>query len=237
MKTFVVIPTYNEAQNIEGLISQISNLNIKDLFVLVVDDNSQDGTGNIVQRFADKDNRIILLKRHKKRGRGIAGIDGFKYALDAGADYIIEMDADFSHDPKYIPGFLNNINNYDVVLGSRFIEGGKDIRRSFKRRIITRLAGIYTRRLLRIDVKDVSSGYRCFRRHVLERISLDDMISTGPSIILEELYKVILNGFSVKEMPIIFTDRKHGKTKLGCMVLFNTLIMVLRIRNIKKKPV
>ncbi|NQT22810.1 MAG: glycosyltransferase, partial [Candidatus Omnitrophica bacterium] len=134
MKIFVIIPTYNEAVNMEELISRILKLNIKDLYILVVDDNSPDGTADIVANFSEKDKRVLLLKRYKKRGRGSAGTNGFKYALNAGADYIIEMDGDFSHNPKYIPDFIKAIKDNDVVLGSRFIKGGCDVGRGLKRR-------------------------------------------------------------------------------------------------------
>jgi len=235
MKTFVVIPTYNESENIGTLISKVLGLHIKDLHILVVDDNSPDGTGDIVEGYSRKDARVILLRRLKKRGRGSAGVDGFKYALERGADYIIEMDGDLSHDPKYIPDFLRTIENYDVILGSRFASGGKDLDRGLKRELITRLAGMYVRTLLKIKIKDVSSGYRCFKRCVFEKIDLDNMVSGGPSIVLEKLYKAISRGFKIKEIPIVFSDRKQGKTKLDYITLLETLVMVLRLRKMKKE--
>ena len=234
MKTYVVIPTYNESENIEELLRSILKLDLEDIRILVVDDNSPDGTGNIVEDLSRNNDRVILLRRYKRKGRGSAGIDGFKYALQHGADYIIEMDGDFSHDPKYIPKFLQAIKNHDVVLGSRFIKGGKDLERGLKRQIITKLAGLYVRALLRIKIKDVSSGYRCFNRHVFDKVDLDDMVSGGPSIVLEKLYKIISKGFSVAEIPIVFTDRRQGKTKLDYITLLETLVMILRLRKMKK---
>lgn len=235
MKTFVVIPAYNESENVGILINKILALDIENLRVLVVDDNSPDGTGNIVKGVAEKDDRVILLTRYKRKGRGSAGIDGFKYALGHGADYIIEMDGDLSHDPKYIPDFLKTIENYDVVLGSRFVKGGKDTGRGLKRGIITKLAGIYVRGFLKIKIRDVSSGYRCFKRHIFEKVDLDNMVSGGPSIVLEKLYKIISKGFKIKEIPIVFTDRKQGKTKLDYITLLETLVMVLRLRKMKRE--
>jgi dolichol-phosphate mannosyltransferase len=234
MKTFAVIPTYNEAENIGDLIRRILGLGVNDLHVLVVDDNSPDGTGDIVNKLSERESRIALLTRYKKKGRGSAGIDGFKYAIRAGADYIIEMDGDFSHDPKYIPEFLKAIENCDVVLGSRFVKGGRDVGRGLKRRFITTLAGLYVRSLLKINTRDVSSGYRCFKRSVFEKIDLDNMVSGGPSIVLEILYKTVSHGFKVTEIPIVFTDRRQGKTKLDYITLLETLVMVLRLRKMKK---
>jgi len=234
MKIFAVIPTYNEAENIEGLATKILDHGIKDLSILVVDDNSPDGTGDIVERLSKTDGRVILLRRYKRKGRGTAGIDGFKHALHCGADYIIEMDGDFSHDPKYIPVFIGAIKDCDVVLGSRFVRGGRDVGRGLKRKIITKLAGMYVRGLLKINIKDVSSGYRCFKRQVFEKIDLDNMVSGGPSIVLEKLYKAISKGFKIKEIPIVFTDRKQGKTKLDYVTLLETFVMVLRLRKMKR---
>jgi len=235
MKTFVVISTYNEAENIKDLINITLEVGIADLSILVVDDNSPDGTSHIVKEIADKNKRVALLTRYKKRGRGSAGTDGFKYALNRGADYIIEMDGDFSHDPRYIPEFLKAIKDCDVILGSRFVKGGRDIGRGLKRQIITKLAGIYVRGLLKINIKDVSSGYRCFKKQIFEKVDLDDMVSGGPSIVLEKLYKIISKGFRIKEVPIVFTDRRQGKTKLDYITLLETLVMVLRLRKMKKK--
>lgn len=234
MKTFVVISTYNEAENIQQLINEILGLTIADLHILVVDDNSPDGTGNIVERLSKTDNRVILLRRRKKKGRGSAGIEGFKHALNSGADYIVEMDGDFSHDPKYVPEFLKAIKDSDVVLGSRFVKDGRDVGRGLKRQLITKSAGIYVRSLLKINIKDVSSGYRCFRRGVFDKIDLDNMVSSGPSIVLEILYKTISRGFRIREIPIVFTDRRQGKTKLDYVTLLETLVMVLRLRKMKR---
>ena len=233
MKTIVMIPTYNERDNISPLLEQILKID-RDIEVLVVDDNSPDGTWKIVEEISGKEPRVHLLLRKRRKGRGVAGIDGLKYALEKGADYIIEMDADFSHNPKYIPEILKAMEKYDVAIGSRFINGGKDKDRGFLRRLITKLAGMYVRMLLGVKIKDVSSGFRCFRREALEKIDLDDMASGGPSIVLELLYKITLNGFNIKEVPIVFEDRRQGKTKLDWITLLETMVMVLRLRKMKK---
>lgn len=229
-KTIVVIPTYNEAENIAALLKDILAINIPNLTALVVDDNSPDGTGTIADRLAKENQKIKVLHRFQNRGRGSAGIDGFKLAIAEGADYIIEMDADFSHHPKYIPDLLKYARDYDIVIGSRYIKGGKDADRGVMRRIITSFARQYIKILLGAKVKDPTSGFRCFKRKVLEAFDLDKMISTGPSIVSEILYKAKLKGFSMHEIPIVFEDRKKGETKLNLKTLFKTLFMIFLFR-------
>jgi dolichol-phosphate mannosyltransferase len=230
----VVIPTYNERESIGALIQEILSLPFE-LNILVVDDNSPDGTGTIVSKLAGESPRVRLLTRKKRKGRGSAGVDGFKTALQMGAHLIIEMDADFSHHPRHIPDLLAMSKSFDVVLGSRFVAGGADRDRGMLRQVVTRLAGLYVRTSLGIKIRDVSSGYRCFRKEVFEKVDLDDTISAGPSIVLEILYKVCLNGFSVKEVPIIFEDRRQGQTKLDIITLLETLVMVLRLRKMHRQ--
>lgn len=234
MNIVVVIPTYNERESIESLIREVLSLSLG-LNILLVDDDSPDGTGAIVSKLAEESPRVRLLTRKKRKGRGSAGVDGFKTALEMGADLIIEMDADFSHHPRHIPDLVANANNYQVVLGSRFVAGGADRDRGMLRQMVTRLAGLYVRTSLGIKIRDVSSGYRCFRREVFEKVDLEDMISAGPSIVLEILYKVCLNGFTVKEVPIIFEDRRQGQTKLDTITLLETLVMVLRLRKMHRQ--
>ncbi len=230
-KLVVLIPTYNERENIEELVREILVLPLElELFVLVVDDNSPDGTGEVIRRLTEEDARVKLLIRTKRRGRGAAGIDGFREALNLGADYIIEMDGDFSHQPRFIPFLLENAGRFDLVIGSRFVPEGQDAERSFVRRFITFLVRNFIRRYFRLSVRDVSSGLRCFRRRVLEEVDLDDLISVGPSLVLEILYKASLAGFSIGEVPIVFADRKKGKTKLTPLKLLETLIMVVKFK-------
>ena len=235
MKTYVMIPTYNERENIGNLIQEILNLKIPDLHIVVVDDNSPDGTSVIVKDLSIEHPEVELLLRATERGRGSAGIAGFKYTLEHGADYVIEMDADFSHHPKYIPRLLEALHDADMVIGSRFVGGGKDVNRGIIRRTITFLAGVYVRVSLKLKIRDVSSGYRCFKRKVLEAIELDSMVSTGPSIVSEVFYRAHLKGFSIKEIPIEFEDRTHGQTKLNYKILIKTLLMVLQFKRLHKK--
>jgi len=230
-KVAVMIPTYNERENIGGLIRDILALRIEhDLSVLVVDDDSPDGTAGEVTDISGRDPRVRLLLRMEKRGRGLAGIAGFREALDLGADYIVEMDGDGSHQPVFIPSLLDAARRQDFVLGSRFVPGGKDADRPPHRRLVTFLVRHFIRRLFSVPVRDVSSGFRCFRREVLERVGLDGLVSTGPSVVLEILYKAHRLGFTTEEVPIVFIDRKKGRTKLTGLTLWRTFHMAIRIK-------
>ncbi|MCF6147090.1 MAG: polyprenol monophosphomannose synthase [Candidatus Kuenenia sp.] len=235
MKTYVMIPTYNERENIGKLIQEILNLKISDLHIVVVDDNSPDGTAEEVKKHAKVHPGVELLLRTTDRGRGSAGVAGFQYALDHNADYVVEMDADFSHHPRYIPAMLNALQDTDMVIGSRFVSGGRDVNRGIVRRMVTFLAGVYVRILLGLKINDVSSGYRCFKRKVLEDIQLGTMISTGPSIVSEVFYKAHVKGFAIREIPIEFEDRIHGETKLNYKILLKTLLMVWKFKQLHKK--
>jgi dolichol-phosphate mannosyltransferase len=230
-RVVVMIPTYNERENIGGLITKILELPLDcQMRVLVADDDSPDGTGTLVEEMAKTDPRIQALVRKKRRGRGASGIDGFKATLALDPDYVIEMDGDFSHQPQFIPTLLDAAKTYDLVLGSRYVKGAKDANRNFVRRLITFFVRIFIRRLYHLPVKDVSSGFRCFRREVLEAVDLDDLISVGQSIVLEILYKAFLLGFSIGETPIDFIDREKGQTKLNFLALFETLVMAIKFK-------
>lgn len=236
-KVVVMIPTYNEVENIQALVREILALPLdEEVSVLVVDDNSPDGTGTLVQKMSASDPRIHALIRTKRRGRGAAGIDGFQAALTLQADYVIEMDGDFSHQPRSIPDLLKAMENCDVAIGSRFVRGGRDSDRNLVRKTITFLARNFVRRKFHTAVRDVSSGYRCFTREVLEKVDLDDMISFGPSVVLEILYKLSLLKARINEIPIIFVDRRLGRTKLRGLTLVETLVMVLRFRRQYGRP-
>jgi dolichol-phosphate mannosyltransferase len=173
------------------------------------------------------------LLRTKNKGRGLAGVDGFKWSLEKGYDVMIEMDADFSHDPKYIPGFLSAIKECDVVLGSRFVNGGREVGRPLLRRMITRFANAYIRWILGLKVRDCNSGYRCYKRGVLENVGLDKFVSKGPSIVQEMIYRVHLKGFKIGEIPITFVEREEGSSKLGPQQLWRGYMMVLKLRFMK----
>lgn len=235
MRAFVILPTYNECENISLLIDEIFK-NCPDCQVLVVDDNSPDGTWRVVEGKIKNNPAIHLLRRTKERGRGTAGIAGYQYALQHDADVICEMDADFSHHPKFLPHFLREIVNYDLVSGSRFIQGGDDSDRGWARRLITYFANVYIRTLLGLKLRDCSSGYRCFRREVLRNMNLDSIASKGPSIVQETLLRAAQMGYRILEIPITFVDRKKGKTKLTYRSLVNGFLMVLRLRLTRPMP-
>jgi len=229
VKTWVMIPTYNEAENIKALIKDILNLK-KDINIVVVDDDSPDKTWKIVEDISKKEKNVHLLLRKTKKGRGLAGIAGFKYCLDKGADYIIEMDADFSHDPLFIAKLLEKIPHYDLVLGSRYTKGGKDTRKGLLRAVISHSARTYIRLILGIKVKDPTSGYRCFKKHALKSINLETLKAKDPFIVTETLYRCHKKGLKIGETPIIFKERKQGKSKLGGDTLLRYLINVLKLR-------
>ena len=229
MKTMIMVPTYNEAQNLEKLIGQIFSY-APEVDVLVVDDNSPDGTGRIADELADRNPRVHVLHRTKIRGRGLAGIAGLRYALNWGAEAVVEMDADFSHDPKYLPDLLSGLDEADVVLGSRFVPGGADVGRGFVRHAITVFANWYIRMVLKIKIRDCTSGYRAFKRAVLETVDVDTLISRGPAIVQELLYSSLLSGFRVKEIPIVFIDRQRGTSTFNFKIMYEGFVMIPVLR-------
>ncbi|MCX6695517.1 MAG: polyprenol monophosphomannose synthase [Candidatus Altiarchaeota archaeon] len=232
MKALVVIPTFNEKENITKIVAEV--LQRSDINVLVVDDNSPDGTGKLADKLAfERPESVYVLHRTEKKGRGYAGAAGFRWALDHGYDVILEMDADFSHNPKYLPDFLKAIEDADVVLGSRQVEGGTEVGRHPLRTLITKMANLYIRIVLGLNVRDCNSGYRCFRRKVLEDINPDKIESHGPGIVQEVLFKAHIRGFRIKEIPIIFEERKLGSSKVNHRVLINGYFLVLKLKLMK----
>jgi dolichol-phosphate mannosyltransferase len=227
--TLMMIPTYNEAENIADLIEAVLAQS-PGMGVVVVDDDSPDGTAEIVRSLGGREGRIELIVRKNERGRGSAGIVGFVRALQMGARYIGEMDADFSHDPKYIKDFLRMIENYDIVIGSRGAPGGQEQGRSPARRLITAFASLYIRGVLGLKVKDATSGYRLFRREVIQSLDWASMVSVGPSIVQEMLIQALSRGFSVVEVPIVFSERRAGSAKFNLRISVQSLIMILRFR-------
>ncbi len=217
MKTFVVIPTYNEKENIVELINDIFLLAIEDLNIIVVDDNSPDKTAEaVVQLQAVYPGKLYLIKRYNKLGIGSAYIAGFKKALSLDAKLIMEMDADFSHDPKDIPRLIEACESgFDLAIGSRKITDGKIVGWNFKRKLMSNGAMFISRLFLRLKTKDVTAGFRCFRRHVLEKINIDTIKSNGYAFQEELLYRTEKLGFNIKEIPVIFADRRVGQSKLS----------------------
>ena len=235
-KGIIVIPTYNEIENIESILEKVYALDL-DLDILIVDDNSPDKTYAKVQELIDADlykGALHLMIRENKEGLGRAYIAGFKWCLERDYSFVIEMDADLSHDPKYLPSFLENIKTYDLVIGSRYVEGGGVVNWSLLRKFISFGGSTYARTILGISIKDVTGGFKCFRREVLEAIDLDKIISAGYAFQIEMNYRTILKGFSVKEVPIVFEDRIAGKSKMSKKIFIEALLNVITLRLNKK---
>jgi dolichol-phosphate mannosyltransferase len=214
MKVIVTVPTWNEAENIGRLIDEIRALP-QGVEVLVADDDSPDGTWRIVEAKAKADPGVHLLRRTTNRGRGTAGAAAYVRALELGADAIGEMDADFSHDPTFIPALLEPLDRVDVVVGSRLVPGGRDVGRPWIRRFITGVSSRFARCVLGLPVRDANSGFRFFTRRALEWADPARAISTGPSIVHELLFKAVRAGATVAEVPITFVERERGETKLN----------------------
>lgn len=236
VKVFAVVPTYNERDNIVALIEGILAQR-DDIHVLVVDDNSPDGTGEAVARMACDNPRIRLLRRPGKMGLGSAYCDGFGVALQEGADFIIEMDADFSHDPATIPALLGAMDEYDVAVGSRYLNGVSVVNWPIRRLMLSYFASVYTRFVTGLTLRDCTSGFKCFRRRVIESIDLDTIRSDGYSFQIEMNYRCVERGFRVGEIPIIFIDRHAGSSKMSNRIVREAVFMVwkLRIGSVVKK--
>ena len=229
MKILIIIPTYNELENLPKLLPEVLSKD-ENINVLIVDDNSPDGTAAFVESQMKNNNRIHLIKRSSKQGLGTAYIAGFKYALQNNFQIIFEMDADFSHDPKEIPRFLDEIKNSDVVLGSRYINGVNVINWPLRRLLLSSFANLYTRIITGLPVHDATGGYKCFNRKVLEAIDLDRVKSNGYAFQIEMTFKAWKKGFSVKEIPIIFVDRVKGKSKMSKKIVREAVTMVWKLR-------
>ncbi len=228
-KALIIFPTYNEKDNIEKIINEVLPLDTR-LHVLVVDDSSPDGTGEIVDRMSAANPRINVLHRHNKEGLGRAYIAGFKWGIERNFDYIFEMDADFSHDPKYIPDFLREIESHDLVLGSRYICGVNVINWPMGRLLLSYYANVYTRIVTGLPLRDATGGFKCFRREVLEAIDLDAVRSNGYIFQIEVSMRVWKKGFRIIEIPIIFVDRIMGQSKMSKKIVREAIWKVWYLR-------
>jgi len=228
-KALILLPTYNEKENIERIIPEILKQDER-LSILVIDDNSPDGTGQIADKIAAQNPRVLVLHREKKEGLGQAYIAGFKWALERDYDYVFEMDADFSHDPKYLPDFLGEIEHCDIVLGSRYISGVNVINWPMMRLLLSYYANVYTRVVTGLPLRDATGGFKCFRRQVLESIDLDDVRSNGYSFQIEVSYRAYKKGFKIREIPIVFVDRTAGQSKMSKKIVREAVLMVWRLR-------
>tara|TARA_B100000700_G_scaffold331815_1_gene469506 strand:+ start:18046 stop:18762 length:717 start_codon:yes stop_codon:yes gene_type:complete len=229
LKTIVVTPTYNEQKNINELLGAIFSVN-SNFHVLVVDDNSPDGTGSIVKKLQSTYPNLHLLSRNKKDGLGSAYIAGFKYALKRDFDAIVQMDADMSHDPKDIVSLISELENTDIAIGSRYISGVNVVNWPMRRLMISYGANIYTRLVTGLPVKDATGGFKCWKRKVLEALDLNNIQSQGYSFQIEMTYRAWLKGFKIKEVPIVFVDRTIGESKMTHSVMLEAVIMIPRLR-------
>ena len=224
-RTLVVIPTYNEKENIRGIVTAVLE-QASSVEVLVVDDGSPDGTGDIVVEMQRTEPRLHLIRRAGKLGLGTAYIAGFKWGLERGFDNLMEMDADFSHDPKEIPNFLKAIEAADIVLGSRYKDGIRVVNWPLSRLVLSKGASIYVRIITGLPVMDPTGGFKCFRRRVLESMKLDDVRSNGYAFQVEMTYTAWMQGFRVTEIPITFADRYAGKSKMSGKIVREALWMI-----------
>ncbi len=230
MEALIIIPTYNEMDNIEAIINALFALGL-DLEVLVVDDNSPDGTGDFVKEWGQREPRLHSIHRAAKLGLGSAYIEGFKWGLkNTDAKYLFEMDADFSHDPKAIPSFLENIQAADLVLGSRYLDGITVMNWPLSRLFLSVGANIYTRVITGMPLKDATGGFKCFRREVLDAIPLDRIKSDGYSFQIEVNFHVWKRGFKIKEIPIVFEDRRSGTSKMSRRIVWEAVFLVWKLR-------
>ena len=228
MRSVVVVPTYNEIQNIDSLLEALLALPSR-VDVLVVDDGSPDGTGGRVDDWSRRDARVAVIHRPKKMGLGTAYIAGFTRALAEGYEAMIEMDADFSHRPAYVPDLLSKAQDFDLVIGSRYIEGGGTRGWGLHRRLLSEGANVFARRMLGLTVRDCTAGFRCFRAEALGKIDFTGVLAEGYSFQVEMLYRILKSGGRVAEIPIIFEERRHGRSKISRTEVFRAIGTVLRL--------
>jgi dolichol-phosphate mannosyltransferase len=229
MRPAVVIPTYNESDNLSALIADL-HTHTPDSIIAIVDDNSPDGTGQLADAIAGKDPRVHAIHRPRKLGLGTAHIAGIKWALSQGLEPILTMDADFSHSPRYIPGLLRALGTFDAVIGSRYARGGGTLHCTIPRKALSRGANTFARLMLGLKTNDCTAGFRAYRSMVLESINLDGIVSDGYSFLIEMLYQCQKAGWRIGEVPIIFEDRRHGKSKVSRQEILKALNTVFRLR-------
>ncbi|MBN2829260.1 MAG: polyprenol monophosphomannose synthase [Candidatus Cloacimonetes bacterium] len=232
MRTLVIIPTYNEIENAPRIVEYVLGLR-EDIEILIVDDNSPDGTGELMEQMKVDSPRLHLMKRAGKLGLGSAYVDGFKYALKKGYDFIVEMDADFSHNPDDILRMLNEIEHNDLVIGSRYSEGINVVNWPFKRLLLSYFASWYVRIITGMPFSDPTAGFKCYRRKLLENINFDSIISDGYSFQIEMKYRAWQKKFRIKEIPIVFTERRDGQSKMSSEIVYEAIWNVWKLRFMK----
>ena len=229
MKSIVIIPTYDELNNIQKLVPELLKL-YDDLDILIVDDNSPDGTGKYIANLGKENSRVKLIAREGKFGLGTAYVAGYKYMLENGYDVAFQMDADYSHDPREIANFKKYLNDYDLIIGSRYIEGVNVINWPMQRLLLSYFANQYTKIITGLPLQDSTGGFKCFKREVLEAIDLDNIKSNGYSFQIEMNFKAWKKGFKLKEMSIIFMDRVHGTSKMSKQIVHEAIFRVWKLR-------
>ena len=229
MKALVIIPTYNERENLSELLRRIFAQDLP-VEVLIIDDNSPDGTGALAEELKAADSRIHVLHRPEKMGLGSAYVEGFRYAIAREYDAVFEMDADFSHSPESLPEFLRELENADLVLGSRYLHGVTVVNWPLKRLILSYGANVYSRVVTGMPIKDATGGFKCFRRQVLEAIDLTRVKSDGYGFQIEINFKAWRKGFRIREIPILFVDRRAGTSKMSRRIVWEAAWMVWRLR-------
>jgi dolichol-phosphate mannosyltransferase len=229
MEKLVIVPTYNERENIDALLERLLALPFG-LDVLVVDDGSPDGTADRVKAWQEKSPRVHMIQRPRKMGLGSAYRDGFRFALGNGAEYIFEMDADFSHDPEAIGDFLEAAKDADIVLGSRYLHGVTVVNWPLSRLILSYSANVYTRVITGMPIADATGGFKCFRRRALESVRLERVKTEGYGFQIEISFRCWKRGFRIKEIPIVFVDRRAGISKMHRQIIFEAAWMVWKLR-------
>jgi dolichol-phosphate mannosyltransferase len=232
MRTLICLPTYNERENLEAMVRALGEVGLDGLRVLVIDDSSPDGTGEIADRLAEELSWVHVLHRERKEGLGPAYLAGFRRALELGAELVFEMDCDFSHDPGDVPRLAAAAADADLVLGSRYVEGGGTRNWGLVRRFISRGGSLYAQVLLQLGIRDLTGGFKCYRRAVLETIDLDAISSLGYAFQIETTYRALRAGFRVVEVPITFADREVGGSKMSKAIVLEAIwkVPLLRFR-------
>lgn len=229
MSLLIIVPTYNERENLPVLIPRVRQA-APDAEILIVDDNSPDGTGRMADEMAAQDPAIHVLHRAVKEGLGRAYVAALTWGLERGYERLLHMDADLSHDPKYLPALIAAAHTHDVAVGSRYVPGGGTLNWGPGRRVLSRLGSLYARTILGVPLRDVTGGFRCWRRHVLEDLHLPSVRSNGYSFMVEMAYRAFLRGHSLVEVPIVFPDRTGGKSKMSKKIIVEAMLMVWKLR-------
>jgi dolichol-phosphate mannosyltransferase len=230
MRCLVVLPTYNECDNLSGIVESILQ-HAPNVHIVIVDDNSPDGTGALADELhQSKPDRVFVLHRERKEGLGPAYVEGFRFALARDYEAIVQMDADFSHDPKYLPAFFEALQTNDLVIGSRYVEGISVVNWDLKRLILSKAASFYVRTITRMPIADCTTGFKCWRREALISIDINRLASNGYVFLAEMTYRAFQKKLRIKEIPIVFVERRLGRSKMNSGIMVEGVLTVLRMR-------